>query len=98
MNRRSLLIGLGAALAAPAIVRAGNLMKLWVPPAPKIIATLDDFEEGIMWHYTQPVGRYTRVGNMVSFAYELKFIPERGSGTVTFDTFGKLLHSISKTA
>lgn len=31
MNRRSLLLGLGGALAAPAIVRAETLMKLWVP-------------------------------------------------------------------
>ena len=28
MNRRSLLLGLGAALAAPAIVKAENLMKI----------------------------------------------------------------------
>ncbi len=30
-NRRSFLIGIGSALAAPAIVRADSLMKLWVP-------------------------------------------------------------------
>lgn len=32
ITRRSMLLGLGAALAAPAIVKADNLMKLWVPP------------------------------------------------------------------
>lgn len=37
-NRRSFLIGIGAALAAPAIVRAESLMKLWVPPAPAVVA------------------------------------------------------------
>lgn len=31
MNRRSLLLGIGSALAAPSIVRAESLMKLWVP-------------------------------------------------------------------
>jgi hypothetical protein len=33
MERRGFLLGLGAALAAPAIVKAESLMKLWVPPA-----------------------------------------------------------------
>ncbi len=32
LSRRSLLLGLTAALAAPAVVRAESLMKLWVPP------------------------------------------------------------------
>lgn len=41
MNRRSLLLGLGTALAAPAIVRAESLMKLWVPPAPKLLLYVD---------------------------------------------------------
>lgn len=36
-NRRAFLFGAGALLAAPAIVRASSLMKLWVPPAPKLI-------------------------------------------------------------
>lgn len=31
MNRRSLLIGLGSALAAPAIVKAENIMRVVVP-------------------------------------------------------------------
>lgn len=35
-SRRSFLIGIGAALAAPAVVRADSLMRLWVPkPKPK---------------------------------------------------------------
>lgn len=38
MNRRSLLLGIGAALAAPAIVRADSLMKLWVPPKRELLA------------------------------------------------------------
>jgi hypothetical protein len=37
MNRRSLLLGIGAALSAPAIVKAESLMKLWVPPKAKLI-------------------------------------------------------------
>lgn len=33
-TRRSFLLGLTAAFAAPAVVRADSLMKLWVPPLP----------------------------------------------------------------
>lgn len=40
-SRRGFLLGLTTAFAAPAIVRAESLMKLWVPPAPKLIV-LDD--------------------------------------------------------
>jgi hypothetical protein len=36
-SRRGFLLGIGAALAAPAIVRADSLMKLWVPPKPKLV-------------------------------------------------------------
>ena len=32
MKRRSFILGLAGALAAPAIVRTESLMKLWVPP------------------------------------------------------------------
>lgn len=46
MNRRSLILGLGAVLATPAIVRAENLMKLWVPPKPKLITSVDLSDEG----------------------------------------------------
>jgi hypothetical protein len=42
MRRRSFLAGLLAGAAAPAIVRAESLMKLWVPPAPRVI-TLGEF-------------------------------------------------------
>lgn len=35
-NRRTFLLGLGTALAAPAVVRASSLMKIWVPPKPKL--------------------------------------------------------------
>lgn len=33
MNRRNFLLGSAAIVAAPAIVRAESLMKIWVPPA-----------------------------------------------------------------
>lgn len=33
-NRRAFLFGAAATLAAPAVVRAESLMKLWVPPTP----------------------------------------------------------------
>lgn len=32
LHRRAFLTGIATALAAPAVVRAENLMKLWVPP------------------------------------------------------------------
>ena len=35
MRRRSFLLGVTSTLAAPAVVRADSLMKLWVPPAPE---------------------------------------------------------------
>lgn len=37
MNRRGFLGGLIGVVAAPAIVRAESLMKIWVPPVPKIL-------------------------------------------------------------
>lgn len=46
MNRRSLLLGIGAALAAPAIVRADSLMKLWVPPKRKLVTGAVYWTEG----------------------------------------------------
>lgn len=54
MNRRSLLLGIGAALAAPAIVRAESLMKLWVPPRniERLAHLTDiklDIEDKIVW-------------------------------------------------
>lgn len=41
ITRRGLITGIAAALAAPAIVKADSLMKLWVPPEPKIIIGTD---------------------------------------------------------
>lgn len=41
MNRRGFLAGIIAAAAAPAIVRAGSIMPVYVPPAPKIITPAD---------------------------------------------------------
>lgn len=81
MNRRSLLLGLGGALAAPAVVRAESLMKLWVPPKRRLVATLDDYEEGYFTPsvtFTESTGRtftlypsvpsrYIRVGREVRF-------------------------------
>ena len=37
LSRRTFLLGAATALAAPAVVRAESLMKLWVPPAPKLV-------------------------------------------------------------
>lgn len=37
MNRRKFLTGAAALFCAPAIVRAGSLMKIWVPPEPRIV-------------------------------------------------------------
>lgn len=45
MKRRGFLLGIGAALAAPAIVRAESLMKLWVPKRELLIA---ESLEGVM--------------------------------------------------
>ncbi len=36
-SRRTFLLGAATALAAPAVVRAEGLMKLWVPPVPRIM-------------------------------------------------------------
>ncbi len=44
MNRRGFLGAILAAAAAPAIVKAESLMKIWVPPEPKIL--LPDFGMG----------------------------------------------------
>lgn len=40
VTRRSFLGFLGAGATAPAIVKAENLMKIFVPPAPKIVAPM----------------------------------------------------------
>lgn len=38
LNRRGFL---GALLAAPAIVKAENIMRIWVPPVPKVVSYWD---------------------------------------------------------
>lgn len=35
--RRNMLMGIFAAASAPAVVRASSMMKIWVPPEPKLI-------------------------------------------------------------
>lgn len=66
VTRRSLLVGFGAALAAPAIVRAESLMKLYVPPKPKFVTVMDlsgpGADKAVMALYTyagEPVGTWT---------------------------------------
>jgi hypothetical protein len=39
LTRRAVIAGLTAALAAPAIVKAENLMRLYVPPKPKLLVS-----------------------------------------------------------
>lgn len=39
-TRRLFLAGAASLIAAPAIVHADNIMKLWVPPKPKVILRL----------------------------------------------------------
>lgn len=43
LNRRGFL---GALLAAPAIVKAENIMRIWVPPAPKVVPRV--FPDGLV--------------------------------------------------
>lgn len=43
ISRRNFLHGLLAAAAAPAIVRSESLMKIWVPPEPKLILAAGDW-------------------------------------------------------
>ena len=42
-SRRAFLFGAAAALAAPAIVPASSLMKLWVPPVPALLPATTEF-------------------------------------------------------
>lgn len=55
--RRSFLLGIGAALAAPAVVRAESLMKLWVPkPRPLLLETaLVQIRNDVLWKIAHPV-------------------------------------------
>lgn len=73
-NRRSFLLGLGTALAAPTIVRAESLMKLWVPPAPKLIAAVDlaeatDYTGHLYMADGRVVGQWTQKSGLISFNY-----------------------------
>ena len=74
MNRRSLLLGLGTVLAAPAIVRADSLMKLWVPPKPKLIVPdlVDEADlSGHLWtHDGKRVGWWVQRNRKVEFRWD----------------------------
>lgn len=64
IGRRGFLLGMGAALAAPSIVKAEGLMKLWVPTKPQLIQAFDlavnvsDQTIGNLIQYGQVIGRY----------------------------------------
>ena len=69
-NRRDLLKGALIIPFAPAIVKAENIMRIFVPQ----IITFDEFYEGTFIPdlvgcgeglYDKTVGRYTRIGNKV---------------------------------
>lgn len=47
MNRRGFLKAMLAAAAAPAIVRAESLMKIYVPPEPKLFVPSDSIVQGM---------------------------------------------------
>ena len=47
MNRRDFLKTMIAAAAAPAIVKADNIMKIWVPPEKRIINYPELYVDGI---------------------------------------------------
>ena len=55
--RRSFLAGILGAAAAPAIVKAESLMKLWVPPQPKGGLVLRPYQEEIMLSLTSRLGK-----------------------------------------
>ncbi len=56
LTRRQFLQGMIAAGAAPAIVKAENLMKLYVPPEKKII-TSSSFTDGLRMVITDSLGQ-----------------------------------------
>ena len=80
MNRRSLLTSLIGALAAPAVVRADNLMKLWVPPEPKIIVAEQDW--GLLFRQNDDiVGWWKMEKGLVTYRYaDGRGTKMRGSG------------------
>lgn len=70
-DRRTFLLGLGTALAAPAVVRASSLMKIWVPPAPQLITAIDNAEyKGVLYHGVLPVGWYTQKAGRIRYDYD----------------------------
>jgi hypothetical protein len=73
-SRRGFLLGLGTALAAPAVVRAESLMKLWVPPAPKLIVGVDlagkaDYAGHLFMQDGTVVGWWTQTAGKIAFNY-----------------------------
>lgn len=60
MNRRGFLTGILALGAAPAIVRAESLMKIWTPPKELILPTLDITIDNIV------------AGGVYKFSYHIK--------------------------
>lgn len=48
MNRRQFLQTSGALFCAPAIVKAENLMKIWVPPEKKIVVDVFESDFGTL--------------------------------------------------
>ncbi len=53
IQRRSFLLGLTGALAAPAVVRAESLMKLWVPPKRELAWAADFSTEAMRLAITE---------------------------------------------
>lgn len=65
MNRRHFLSIIAAGLAAPAIVKAENIMRIWTPPEPKII---NPFEG--MWQDAAGTIPVTAVGQPVGLWHQ----------------------------
>ena len=68
MTRRQFLKTAAAAVAAPAIVKAENIMPIWVPPEPKII------EPSVALF--QPSAGVETIGIYVSDFSQLRVVPE----------------------
>jgi hypothetical protein len=68
MQRRGFLLGLGTTLAAPAVVRASSLMKLWVPPAPELVPIWG--HTGLLYHKQTVVGVWTQQAGRIRFKYD----------------------------
>jgi hypothetical protein len=90
MNRRHFLSIIAAGLAAPAIVKAENIMRIWTPPEQKIV---NPFEG--MWQDAtgtipvtavgQPVGRWDQEFMLLVAPHYARptavFVEGRGCGT-----------------